>query len=72
MAWNGCQIGSPLGSSEPSGSSAVSIVDAFHPIKAGKEAKMARSFGRLESQLPVSNDLVHRSGNPYRSGGPKS
>jgi hypothetical protein len=41
MAWDYCQIGSPLGSSEPSGSFAVSILDAFQATSTIKAAKIA-------------------------------
>jgi len=41
MVWDGCQIGSPLGSSEPTGSCAVSIVDASQAKITSKVAKTA-------------------------------
>ena len=54
MAWDCCQIGSPLGSSEPSGSNAVSIVDAFQAKAAIKAAKIAKRIWRAALEAGFS------------------
>src|SRR5262245_52653081 len=66
MVWDGCQIGSPLGSSGTSGSCAMSIVVAFHSKNASKEAiKGAKGAKRswlalLEAGFPLDDSTGPR------------